>query len=97
LAASQHDAKPILALKNISTRSPAEEKTYLALDSLRKEVIETYRKTVFFDEFKYRRRLLDVYIALCTSLEPFSPSKTGAIEVLEQEFIQIKKEFARLQ
>jgi photosystem II stability/assembly factor-like uncharacterized protein len=89
--------KRMAALKKIDARSTAQEKTFQQLDSLRKEIIETNRKTVFFDEFKYRRRLSDVYIALCTSLEPFSPSKTGAIEVLEQEFTQIKKEFARLQ
>jgi hypothetical protein len=88
--------KRLAALKKIDTRNAAQERQYQQLDSLRKEIIETNRKTVFFDEFKYRRRLADVYIALCTSLEPFSASKTGAIEVLEQEFAQIKKEFERL-
>jgi photosystem II stability/assembly factor-like uncharacterized protein len=88
--------KRMTALKKIETRTANEEKILQQLDSLRKEIIETNRKTVFFDEFKYRRRLSDVYIALCTSLEPFSPSKTGAIEVLEQEFSLIKKEFERL-
>jgi hypothetical protein len=84
-------------LKKIESRTAAQETKYQQLDSLRKEIIETNRKTVFFDEFKYRRRLSDVYIALCTALEPFSPSKTGAIAVLEQEFALIKKEFERLQ
>ena len=88
--------KRMTALKKIETRTANEERILQQLDSLRKEIIETNRKTVFFDEFKYRRRLSDVYIALCTSLEPFSPSKTGAIEVLEQEFALIKKEFERL-
>jgi hypothetical protein len=88
--------KRMTALKKIETRTANEERILQQLDSLRKEIIETNRKTVFFDEFKYRRRLSDVYIALCTSLEPFSPSKTGAIEVLEQEFGLIKKEFERL-
>ncbi|MFM8592718.1 MAG: WD40/YVTN/BNR-like repeat-containing protein, partial [Sphingomonadales bacterium] len=88
--------KRLASLKKIDARNAAQERQYQQLDSLRKEIIETNRKTVFFDEFKYRRRLADVYIALCTSLEPFSASKTGAIEVLEQEFAQIKKEFERL-
>ncbi|MBM3915192.1 MAG: glycosyl hydrolase [Sphingomonadales bacterium] len=88
--------KRLASLKKIDARNAAQERQYQQLDSLRKEIIETNRKTVFFDEFKYRRRLADVYIALCTSLEPFSASKTGAIEVLEQEFAQIKREFERL-
>jgi len=88
--------KRLASLKKIDARNAAQERQYQQLDSLRKEIIETNRKTVFFDEFKYRRRLADVYIALCTSLEPFSASKTGAIEVLEQEFGQIKREFERL-
>lgn len=89
--------KRMANLKKIESRTAAQETKYQQLDSLRKEIIETNRKTVFFDEFKYRRRLSDVYIALCTALEPFSPSKTGAIAVLEQEFALIKKEFERLQ
>lgn len=89
--------KRMTALKKIDARTAVQENSLQQLDSLRKEIIETNRKTVFFDEFKYRRRLSDVYIALCTSLEPFSASKTGAIEVLEKEFLQIKKEFERLQ
>jgi photosystem II stability/assembly factor-like uncharacterized protein len=89
--------KRMTALKKIDARTAVQENTLQQLDSLRKEIIETNRKTVFFDEFKYRRRLSDVYIALCTSLEPFSASKTGAIEVLEKEFLQIKQEFERLQ
>ncbi|MFM7645251.1 MAG: WD40/YVTN/BNR-like repeat-containing protein [Sphingomonadales bacterium] len=89
--------KRMTALKKIEPKTAAQEKIIQQLDSLRKEIIETNRKTVFFDEFKYRRRLSDVYIALCTALEPFSASKTGAIEVLEQEFLQIKKEFERIQ
>jgi len=88
--------KRMTALKKIESRTALQEKQYQQLDSLRKEIIETNRKTVFFDEFKYRRRLSDVYIALCTSLEPFSASKTGSIEILEQEFAQIKKEFEKL-
>jgi hypothetical protein len=63
------------------------------LDSLRKEIIETNRKTVFFDEFKFRRRLSDVYFSLILGLEPFSPSRIGAINVLEDEYKKIEQTF----
>ena len=67
--------------------------TRYTLDSLRKEIIETKRKTVFFDEFKFRRRLSDVYFSLILGIEPFSPSRIGAIDVLEDEYKKIEQTF----
>ncbi len=86
----------IANLNNLSKKTSAQQKKLSALVSFRKEIIETNRKTVFFDEFKYRRRLSDVYLALCFALEPFSPSKVGAIEVLEDEFEKLTQEFSKL-
>lgn len=86
--------KQIAGLKKNEQRTEIESNKLKQLDSLRAEIIETNRKTVFFDEFKYRRKLSDVYVAICTALEPFSPSKIGAIEVLEKEFDSLRKAYA---
>ncbi len=86
----------IANLNNLSSKTGTQQKKLSALVNFRKEIIETNRKTVFFDEFKYRRRLSDVYLALCFALEPFSPSKVGAIEVLEDEFEKITQQFSKL-
>jgi len=66
--------KQIAVLKKNEQRTEIESNKLKQLDSLRAEIIETNRKTVFFDEFKYRRKLSDVYVAICIALEPFSPS-----------------------
>jgi len=88
--------KQIAGLKKNEQRTEIESYKLKQLDSLRAEIIETNRKTVFFDEFKYRRKLSDVYVAICTALEPFSPSKIGAIEVLEKEFDTLRKAYAAI-
>jgi len=78
------------------TESKQNEKKLSALVEFRKEIIETNRKTVFFDEFRFRRRLSDVYFALCTSIQPFSPSKSGSIDLLEDEFNVLRKRYYEL-
>jgi len=88
--------KSIAVLTNMASKSSAEQTQLNALDSLRKEIIETNRKTVFFDEFKYRRRLSDVYFSLILGIEPFSPSRIGAIDVLEDEYKKIESSFYAL-
>jgi hypothetical protein len=85
--------RSINLLSSKTNKFSIEVEKYNALDSLRKEIIETKRKTVFFDEFKFRRRLSDVYFSLILGIEPFSPSRIGAINVLEDEFIKIEKTF----
>ena len=85
--------RSINLLSSKANKSSTEVDKYNALDSLRKEIIETKRKTVFFDEFKFRRRLSDVYFSLILGIEPFSPSRIGAINVIEDEFIKIEKTF----
>jgi hypothetical protein len=85
--------RSIAVLSKKENKSSLEIEKHNALDSLRKEIIETKRKTVFFDEFKFRRRLSDVYFSLVFGIEPFSPSRIGAIDVLEDEFKKIEQTF----
>ena len=85
--------RSIAVLSKKENKSSLEIKKHNALDSLRKEIIETKRKTVFFDEFKFRRRLSDVYFSLILGIEPFSPSRIGAIDVLEDEYKKIEQTF----
>jgi hypothetical protein len=85
--------RSIAVLSKKENKSSLETEKHNALDSLRKEIIETKRKTVFFDEFKFRRRLSDVYFSLILGIEPFSPSRIGAIDVLEDEYKKIEQTF----
>ena len=88
--------KSIASLSKLGNKSSAEQSKLASLDSLRKEIIETNRKTVFFDEFKFRRRLSDVYFSLLLGIEPFSPTRIGAIDVLEDEYKKIESTFYTL-
>jgi hypothetical protein len=85
--------RSINQLSKKDNKTSIEIEKFNSLDSLRKEIIETNRKTVFFDEFKFRRRLSDVYFSLILGLEPFSPSRIGAINVLEDEYKKIEQTF----
>ena len=88
--------RQLASLKKNTARNAKEETQLQDLEKFRAEIIETNRKTIFFDEFKYRRRLSDVYVAVCTALEPFSPSKIGALEALEKEFADLQSRFKQL-
>jgi hypothetical protein len=83
----------IAGLNKIDNKTEVQQSTFAALDSMRKEILELNRKTVFFDEFKYRRRLSDVYLEVATALEPLSASKEGTIDLLEKEFIVFNNQF----
>ena len=61
------------------------------LISIRKEIIETNRKSIFFDEFKFRRRVSDLYLHVVFSIQPLSAGQEKGIDVLEKEFEQFKK------
>ncbi len=63
---------------------------------MRKEILELNRKTVFFDEFKFRRRLSDVYLEVALALEPLSATKVGTIDLLEKEFDGFNNRFYNL-
>ena len=80
----------IAGLKKISNRSASQQKKHDALDSIRHEILELKRQTVFFDEFKYRRRLSDLYMELAFALEPLSATKEGSLGLMEKEFEKIK-------
>lgn len=66
------------------------------LDSFKREIIELNRKTIFFDEFKYRRRLSDLYLAVAMAIEPLSVKQEKGILLLEEEFEALKKQFYAL-
>ena len=85
--------KTIATLIKIENKTPANQVALAALDSMRKEILELNRKTIFFDEFKYRRRLSDLYLEVATSLDPLSASKEGSIDLLEKEFMVFNNQF----
>jgi photosystem II stability/assembly factor-like uncharacterized protein len=66
------------------------------IDGMRYEILELNRKTVFFDEFKFRRRLCDVYLEVVTGLEPFSASKEATFGLLEKEFDDFNSRFVNM-
>lgn len=82
----------LATLKKITTKTAAQQKTYSSLDSMRYEILELKRETVFFDEFKYRRRLSDLYFEVALALEPLSVSKESSITLMEKEFDKIQKD-----
>ena len=86
----------IAGFNKIENKNSLQQSTFAALDSMRKEILELNRKTVFFDEFKYRRRLSDVYLEVATALEPLSATKEGTIDLLEKEFIVFNNQFINI-
>jgi hypothetical protein len=66
------------------------------INDLRKEILELNRKTVFFDEFKFRRRLCDLYVSVCTQTAPLSSSEEKGIAVMEQELADISRKVKAL-
>ncbi len=64
-----------------------------SFDSFKREIIELNRKSIFFDEFKYRRRVSDLYYTVATSIEPLSASQEKGIGLLEEQFIDFQKRF----
>ena len=85
--------KAIATLTKIDNKTAANQTALAAIESMRKEILELERKTIFFDEFKYRRRLSDLYLEVATSLEPLSASKEGSIDLLEKEFMVFYNQF----
>jgi photosystem II stability/assembly factor-like uncharacterized protein len=88
--------KTFTTTAKLQNKTPGEEALHLSLDSMRKEILELNRKTVFFDEFKFRRRLSDVYLEVAVALEPLSATKVGTIDLLEKEFDGFNTRFYRL-
>jgi len=84
--------KTLVGWQKISNPSAAQIKKTAALDSMRHEILELKRQTIFYDELKYRRKVSDLYMEIATSFEPLTPVKEGAIGLLEKEFLLIKKQ-----
>ncbi len=81
----------LAALRKLGGTDAGRQKKISDLDSMRREILELKRQTVFFDEFKYRRRLSDLYVEVVTSLEPLSPGKEEAITLMEKEYAEIER------
>jgi type IV secretory pathway VirB6-like protein len=73
-----------------TTKSEVKQR-WNAMNDLRKEILELNRKTIFFDEFKFRRRLSDLYVNVCTQTEPLSSNEEKGIVVMEKELADITK------
>ncbi len=78
--------KKIKAINQKTNKTITDNEQLTSLNEIRKEVLELKRETVFYDEFKFRRRVSDVYLELCFALYPFTPSKEVALGLLEKEF-----------
>lgn len=78
-------------LSDLKSNNKANSPAYTQLDSILHETIELKRKTIFFDEFKYRRRLSDLYVEVATSLEPLSDSKAASILLIENEYAALER------
>ncbi|OYW81817.1 MAG: hypothetical protein B7Z27_01310 [Sphingobacteriia bacterium 32-37-4] len=74
-----------LTIWNKQTANEELSKKIKALDNFKRELIELNRKSIFFDEQKFRRRISDFYLDMVTALEPLSESQEKGINVLETE------------
>lgn len=75
-----------------NTNSSAKAKL-AEMDAFKREIIELNRKSIFFDEFKFRRRVSDLYLTVATAIEPLSASQEKSITLLEQEYEQFRNRF----
>lgn len=67
-----------------------------AMDAFKRELIELNRKSIFFDETKFRKRISDFYLDLVTALEPLSEGQEKGINVLETEMKEFKTRLKQL-
>ena len=83
-----------MATINKTAETDAVQKSKLTqLDAFRHEILELNRKSIFFDEFKFRRRVSDLYFAVATSIEPLSAAQEKGIGLLEDEYKKFKSRF----
>jgi hypothetical protein len=78
------------------TTLPAIKEKLTKLDLFKREIVELNRKSIFFDEFKYRRRVSDLYYSVASGLEPLSNSQEKGITLLEDQFLIFQKRFFEL-
>jgi hypothetical protein len=88
--------KTIAAINKSDTTALKTKDQLKKLDSFKREIIELNRKTIFFDEFKYRRRLSDLYLAVAMAIEPLSAKQEKGLLLMEEEFEAFKKQFYSL-
>ena len=88
--------KTVAIISKTDTTAVATKEKLKKLDSFKREILELNRKSIFFDEFKFRRRVSDLYVAVANSIEPLAPSQEKGIGVLEQEFLVFQKRFFEL-
>ncbi len=85
--------KTVAVVGKGDTTSAAAKEKLTSFDIFKREIIELNRKSIFFDEFKYRRRVSDLYVAVATSIEPLSTSQEKGIGLLEEQFVVFQKRF----
>lgn len=78
--------KAIAVMNKMENKDDVQKNKLEKLVSIHKEIIETNRKSVFFDEFKFRRKLSDLYVDVATAIEPLSATQEKGIGVIENEF-----------
>jgi hypothetical protein len=88
--------KTVKLISKGDTTATAVKEKLSKLDSFKREIVELNRKSIFFDEFKYRRRVSDLYVTVATGLEPLSASQEKGITVLEDQFLVFQKRFFEL-
>ncbi len=79
--------------KTAATDTAAKTAKLKTLDAFKHEILELNRKSIFFDEFKFRRKVSDLYFAVATSIEPLSASQEKGIGLLEEEYTKFKSRF----
>jgi hypothetical protein len=88
--------KTVKVLAKGDTTVPVVKEKLHKLDSFKREIVELNRKSIFFDEFKYRRRVSDLYYSVASGLEPLSTSQEKGITLLEDQFVVFQKRFFEL-
>ncbi|TAD85903.1 MAG: glycosyl hydrolase [Bacteroidetes bacterium] len=86
----------IESLKKVASATAAQTTQLAALQAMRPEILELTRTTVFYDEFKFRRRVSDVYMQLMASTEPLTPGQANGILLLQQEFEGFRKQYYKI-
>ena len=88
--------KTIASLNKQETKDTLVKAKLAKLDSFKREIVELNRKSIFFDEFKYRRKVSDLYVDVATAIEPLSSKQEEGITLLEEEFVVFRQRFYEL-
>jgi hypothetical protein len=88
--------KTITTLTKTATADTTKKSKLKELDAFKHEILELNRKSIFFDEFKFRRRVSDLYFSVATSIEPLSTTQEKGIGLLEEEFTKFKNRFYQI-